>query len=394
MACDLCGSPNQTHLEYSEANAPALRTSSALQLPAPTYLGNEENSMTALFHVSAWICVQLWSLSNLSWQVDWIDQSRPFSAWLCKNIRWALISCIYLLNTFVCLCVVQWELSWYVPHPTIQHTHHLPLLLEDGLQCGQQCKWARSVVICLCVCGGREVVGFRKIFFGTSSTDWWRLLGGPGLTERRSVWVTSALNCLPPDRSLLSGGQRSPTTDKTSSHMKIHPQIKFPPGVSVRKHVKISIFTGQGLSVCVSLYAGVCQNAEASLLSLQGGALCLFCVSVSEWLYHSDLARFFLSSVPQCFSLTLLFHTMEVIFGKPKTNVTFNSFLLDFFLCTVTHIVFSTVLEPTLPMDADILTDKVIKYSISVHSLYLATTVYPFISLSIRLSISGSREML
>ncbi len=62
------------------------------------------------------------------------------------------------LNTFVimCLCVVQ------LPLPTIHHILNSPLLFRNGLQRGQQCKQARCVVICLCVWGGREVIGLRK----------------------------------------------------------------------------------------------------------------------------------------------------------------------------------------------------------------------------------------
>lgn len=58
-------------LGYTQTNAPALRTSSPLYLPAPTYIGDEENSVPALFQMSAWICVPVWSLSNLAWQGDW-----------------------------------------------------------------------------------------------------------------------------------------------------------------------------------------------------------------------------------------------------------------------------------------------------------------------------------
>lgn len=126
-------------LRHTQTNAPVLRTSSALCLPAPTYMCDicdEENSM------SAWICVHGWSLSNLAWQ--------SLVHGCARKIRWALISYIFLLNTFVivCLCVVQWELIWYVPHPTTAPLIHL---FGDGLQRGQQCEQARSVVICLCV---------------------------------------------------------------------------------------------------------------------------------------------------------------------------------------------------------------------------------------------------
>lgn len=153
--------------------------------------------------------------------------------------------------------------------PTVHHTLSSPLLFGDRLQRGQQCQWARSAVICLCVWGVREVVGLEKRVFGTQSIDWWSTLGGPGLTERRSVWVTSALSCLPPDRSLLGGGQRSP--DKTHTRRQIHPQIKFP---SMRQRswakylylpVKASVRVCHCTSVCARLLKPHCWLYEGEL---------------------------------------------------------------------------------------------------------------------------------
>lgn len=91
---------------------------------------------------------------------------------------------LYLLPKCIYNCV---SLGDSVPHPTTHHTLKSPLLFRDELQIGLQCKWARAVVMCLRVWGGREVVGLGRRVFGTQSIDWWSKLGGPGLTERRSV---------------------------------------------------------------------------------------------------------------------------------------------------------------------------------------------------------------
>lgn len=91
---------------------------------------------------------------------------------------------LYLPPKCIYTCV---SLGDSVPHPTTHHTLKSPLLFRDELQLGLQRKWARAVVMCLRVWGGREVVGLGRRVFGTQSIDWWSKLGGPGLTERRSV---------------------------------------------------------------------------------------------------------------------------------------------------------------------------------------------------------------
>ncbi len=49
------------HQGHTQTNAPTLCTLSALYLPAPTYLGDKENSRPVLFHMSAWIYVCAYS---------------------------------------------------------------------------------------------------------------------------------------------------------------------------------------------------------------------------------------------------------------------------------------------------------------------------------------------
>lgn len=91
LACELCGSQNPTrhvHLPQIHSDECAPHWTHHLlfifQLPL-IYVGDEENSMPALFHMSAWICVYVWSLHNLVWQVEWAEQNLPelFGAWLC-----------------------------------------------------------------------------------------------------------------------------------------------------------------------------------------------------------------------------------------------------------------------------------------------------------------------
>lgn len=45
------------HHGYTHRNAPALRTSSALYLPAPTYLGDKDNSVVPYVRVNVCACV-------------------------------------------------------------------------------------------------------------------------------------------------------------------------------------------------------------------------------------------------------------------------------------------------------------------------------------------------
>lgn len=106
LACNLCGSRNNTvmfiHVRNPQKNAPVWHTSSALYLPAPTYIGDKENSMPPLFHVSAWICVHVWSLSNLAWKVDWHEQNLSLCVIVLERSDELLsVYCyIYLLSTF------------------------------------------------------------------------------------------------------------------------------------------------------------------------------------------------------------------------------------------------------------------------------------------------------
>lgn len=127
----------------------------------------------------------------------------------------------------------------------------------------------------------------------------------------------------------------------TSSHAQIHQQIKFPPWVSVHKHVKIPVFTGLGLSVFVSLCARLlkpdCWVYEGELF-VCSVSLCQGDFTAAIWLVSPSPA------LPKGFSFTIsLCSTIEGVFGKPKR---FFVIVLCFFLLSLTlSIVFSTVLK-------------------------------------------------
>lgn len=98
-------------------------------------------------------------------------------------------------------------------------------------------------------------------------------MGGPGLPETRSVWLTSALNlsaCRPIDPQLL-GGQRSRSVRSSTVHPLVQ-ETAFVRTLDKKKKKKISV------RVCVRAR----QITEGSLQGLQGRALCLFCVFVSR----------------------------------------------------------------------------------------------------------------
>lgn len=210
---------------------------------------------------------------------------------------------MFMSWTHLWLCVCVWYSCRTLPSTT--SSVHL-CSFGNGLERGQQCKQARSVVICLCVWGGRKVVGLgEKVFLAShpliDGVNW----VGQGSVKGGVCGWRLPFNCRLPDSSRPVGGQRGQTIDKT--HTEIRPQNKYPLRKSVHKHLNISLFTSQDSSMCVSLYVGVYQIAEASLPSLRGRALRLFCVSVSGWLYHSDLAPFFLSSAQNVFLFSLLY---------------------------------------------------------------------------------------
>lgn len=123
--------------------------------------------------------------------------------------QWVLINHIYLLSTFAnCVSVWYSETCASSHHPATPSTHRC--CWEMGYSMVSSVS-KQDLFWYVCVFGvGGEVARWGKRVFGTLSGDWWTKLGGPRLTERRSVSVTSALNCLPPDRSSLGGGRRSP----------------------------------------------------------------------------------------------------------------------------------------------------------------------------------------
>lgn len=247
--------------------------------------------------------------------------------------------------------------------PTIHHTLSSPLLFGDRQQRGQQCQWARSAVICLCVWGVREVVGLEKRVFGTQTIDWWSPLGGPGLTERRSVWVTSAISCLPSDRSLLVVAKEA-LIKHTHICRQIHPQIKFPSmrQCSWAKYLYLPVKASVRVCVCH------CMSVSARLLKphcwLYEGELFVCSVSLCQgdfttviWLVSSSPA------LQKMFFLSLLY-SLPWMWCLENPKQMLNSILS-----------LSAALEPT---DADLWEQKVWWYE-KMDSYILALFSHPLV---------------